>query len=217
MKKQLLALPILGFAMSTMAAPPQGVQKAWCADMKSGYIVDKFGGLVEPGFNELGYNYQARLFNGGYCDIYNNAGWCQDYTHVNVRMKWNDAWLSNTDCDFDGELDRHRGYEDYVGSGAWITNHFEYRYTDGDGSEQHATYFTKIVAVPANAVVHIINDEEVWMVPDQHDPETLVPRGIKIWGQFAKTLEIVNDTGTGESGVQLRFDFGPGFGRVANY
>lgn len=38
-------------------------------------------------------------------------------------MKWNDAWLSNKDCNGDGLLDRHLGYLTYIGSGAWLTNH----------------------------------------------------------------------------------------------
>jgi hypothetical protein len=38
-------------------------------------------------------------------------------------MKWNDAWLSNKDCDRNNLLDRHYGFEKYVGSGAWCTNH----------------------------------------------------------------------------------------------
>ena len=39
------------------------------------------------------------------------------------RRKWNDAWLSNKDCDGDGLLDRHYGLDSYRGSGAWLTNH----------------------------------------------------------------------------------------------
>ena len=42
-------------------------------------------------------------------------------------------WLSNKDCDGDGLLDRHYGYDSYIGSGAWITNHQSGEYVDADG------------------------------------------------------------------------------------
>ena len=67
-------------------------------------------------------------------------------------MKWNDAWLSNQDCDADGLLDRHNGFASYIGSGAWLTNHQSGEYEE-DGTVCKWNYFTKIVAAPANAVL----------------------------------------------------------------
>ena len=64
-------------------------------------------------------------------------------------MKWNDTWLSNEDCDGDGKLDRYYGYDSYIGSGAWLTNHNSGVYDvvcEWD-------YFVKIVAAPADAYV----------------------------------------------------------------
>ena len=58
-------------------------------------------------------------------------------------MKWNSAWMSNSDCDGDGLVDRHRGFDSYIGSGAWTTNHM----TGGSGKESWS-YFVKIVAKP---------------------------------------------------------------------
>ena len=55
-------------------------------------------------------------------------------------MKWNDAWLSNKDRDGDGKLDRHWGYDSYIGSGAWLTNHQK---VNGEW-----VYYVKIVAKP---------------------------------------------------------------------
>jgi len=64
-------------------------------------------------------------------------------------MKWNDAWLSNKDCDGDGKLDRPANY---IGSGAWETNHQSGVYTDTNtGNECKWNYFVKIIAVPADA------------------------------------------------------------------
>ena len=49
-------------------------------------------------------------------------------------MKWNDAWLSDVDADGDGLLDRHLGFDSYIGSGAWLTNHMSGEYA-ADGTE----------------------------------------------------------------------------------
>ena len=72
------------------------------------------------GPDQWGYNYQAHMFNGFYCDAYRDASWCQPYKDDQLAMKWNDAWLSNMDCDGDELLDRHNGYSGYIGSGAWL-------------------------------------------------------------------------------------------------
>jgi len=65
-------------------------------------------------------------------------------------MKWNDAWISNKDCDGDGKLDRHFESDSYVGSGAWLTNHQSGEY-EQDGKTCKWNYFVKIVAVSADA------------------------------------------------------------------
>jgi len=76
---------------------------------------------VSLGYDQWGYNYQAHMFNGWY-DNYSRSETPVD-TGDRLMMKWNDAWLSNKDCDGDGKLDRHYGFSGYIGSGAWLTNH----------------------------------------------------------------------------------------------
>ena len=93
------------------------------------------------------------MFNGLYCDSYRGAAWCQPYANVELIMKWNDAWLSNKDCDGDGLLDRHLGFDSFVGFGAWLTNHWKTTYYDADSNMCEYDDFIKIIAVPATATL----------------------------------------------------------------
>jgi len=95
--------------------------KPTCTTIQSGNLVDSTGNAITTGYDEWGYNYQALMFNGRYCDSDRVTG--GDYCDVNLIMKWNDAWLSNKSCDGDNLLDRHYGFSSYIGSGAWCTNH----------------------------------------------------------------------------------------------
>jgi hypothetical protein len=95
--------------------------KPTCTTIQSGNLVDSTGNAITTGYDEWGYNYQALMFNGRYCDSDRVTG--GDYCDVNLIMKWNDAWLSNKSCDGDNLLDRHYGFSSYIGSGAWLTNH----------------------------------------------------------------------------------------------
>jgi len=94
-----------------------------CKTIQSGELLASDGSVIEIGYDQWGYNYQAHMFNGMYCDSYRDAAWCQPYKDVALMMKWNDAWLSNKDCNVDGVLDRHNGFDTYIGSSAWLTNH----------------------------------------------------------------------------------------------
>jgi len=118
-------------------------------------------------------------------------------------MKWNDAWLANTDADGDGLLDRHFGYSSYIGSGAWLTNHISGEYVQ-DGKTYRWSEFYKIVAAPADAYV----DGGFWY--DANGGEI----GEVIWGQFAMTEYIYNDSGTGDHGVVYKSPTGPGLGNL---
>jgi len=113
-------------------------------------------------------------------------------------MKWNDAWISNVDADGDGKLDRHCGFDSYVGSGAWETNHMWG--VNPDGSVWN--YYCKIVAVPSDAVL----DDGVWYSADG------VEIGPVIWGQFATIFEVSNDPVTGDHGVLYNAPAPTGFG-----
>jgi len=179
----------------------------------TGHYLD--GQPLQPGYDPYGYNYQAHMFKGSYANVYlgrdgfppydgddetyleGNPGaedhWAWEYRNTDLVMKWNDAWLSNKDCDDDGKLDRHYGFESYLGSGAWLTNHMA-----GGKGKDHWTYFTKIIAVPADAIL----DDGVWYTPDGSEI------GPVIWGQFA-TIQVV-ESGAGATYVSPA---GPGFGK----
>ena len=164
-----------------------------CTTIQDGALLGSDGQVITVGFDEWGYNYQAHLFNGGYCDAYRDAAWCQPYKDVALIMKWNDAWLSNKDCDDDGLLDRHYGYSSYIGSGAWLTNHQSGEYVDEDtGKVCKWNYFVKIVAVPADAYAA----DGYWYAAD----ETEI--GPVIWGQFAIIQQVENDPCAGIHGLQ---------------
>jgi len=142
-----LALIVVGCTNSVVPPAEQNVsddkgggKPTKCATIQDGTIYAKDGTLIETGYDDWGYNYQAHLFNGFY---WNNGRKGDDgipWTKETIDdapsktwlvMKWNDAWLSNKDCVGDGKLDRHFGFDSYVGSGAWLTNH-QSGFTDED-------------------------------------------------------------------------------------
>ncbi len=131
-------------------------------------------------------------------------------------MKWNDAWLSNKDCDDDGKLDRHHGYASYIGSGAWVTNHMKQTYIGDDDKQHQWEYFVKIVAVPDDAYYVDTNgngkpddDVELWYTADGTEI------GPSIWGQFATIQSVYNDPYGGYHGVEYLSPTSAGFGFYA--
>ena len=110
--------------------------------------------------------------------------WAWPYRDINLLMKWNDAWIANTDCTLDGKLDRHYGYPSYIGSSVWETNHM----WGGEGSESW-TYFTKIVAVPSDANRVGPANTGIWYGADD------VEIGPDIWGEFATIMEVESGVG----------------------
>ncbi|MCK5246127.1 hypothetical protein KAR02_04475 [Candidatus Bipolaricaulota bacterium] len=173
-----------------------------CTTIRSGELLASDGSVIQTGYDEWGYNYQAHLFNGMYCESYRNAAWCQPYADVHLSMKWNDAWLSNMDCDGDGLLDRHFGYDSYIGSGAWLTNHQSGEYENEAGEICKWNYFVKIVAAPADAVV----EEGNWYTADGTEI------GPVIWGAFAIIQQVENDPCAGLHGIQYLSPTRPGLG-----
>ena len=173
------------------------------------------GELLTLGFDDYGYNYNGRMFKGSYANVYlggagyppylgdddaylaENPGaaghWAWPYRDIDLLMKWNDAWISVRDCDGDGKLDRHYGFDSYIDSGAWLTNHMK----GGEGKDSW-TYFTKIVAAPGDAT--LIGG--VWFTADG------VEIGPVIWGEFATIQEV--ESGEGATYVSPS---GPGFGK----
>ncbi|MFH1210900.1 MAG: hypothetical protein V1645_03205 [archaeon] len=173
MKKILLVIAILVVATFSVAAKQQ------CTTIQDGGLVDSAGNPISVGYDQFGYNYQAHMFNGRYCDYDRVIG--GDFCDVNLMMKWNDAWLSNKDCSGDGKLDRHYGFDSYIGSGAWLTNHDTG--VNEDGSTW--TYFVKIIAVPADATLREGSEGGVWYAADGTEI------GPEIWGQFAVIQQVV--------------------------
>jgi len=186
-------------AASLQATPVEG--KNACTTIQNGELYASDGSLIEVGYDQWGYNYQAHLFNGFYCDAYRDAAWCQEWAEDNLSMKWNDAWLANEDCDGDGLLDRHYGYDTYIGSGAWLTNHQSGVY-EQDGALCEWDYFTKIVAAPADATLVA----GVWYAADGTEI------GPVIWGQFATIMDVTNDPCAGLEGIQYLSPDHAGFG-----
>ena len=201
-----------------------------CVTLQSGKILYSAGHYlagkpIPVGYDAYGYNYQAHMFSGSYLNVYlggdgfppydgNDATyldknptvashWAWPYRAVNVIMKWNDAWMSNQDCDGDGKLDRHYGFPSYIGSGAWETNHQSGVYTDASGKNCKWTYFCKIVAVPLDAT----------LVGGKWINSNGTEIGQDIWGEFALTEEVYNDPCAGDHGVAYKSPVGPGFGK----
>jgi hypothetical protein len=192
------------------------VQQAGCTTIQAGtleYPAGRYlaGQPLEVGFDAFGYNYQSHLFKGSYANVYLNGDglppyegdeaaylalspsaatkWYWPYRDYDVQMKWNDAWMANTDCDGDGKLDRHYGFASYRGSGAWQTNQY-----GGDGWAS----LMKISAVPEDAY----QVGNMWYAADGTEI------GEEIWGEFAITQDVLS----GEGALYVS-PAGPGYGQ----
>ncbi len=205
----LLALVIstTGAAMADKPAsldsvPAENQWAAICTTIQSGELLASDGSVITTGFDEWGYNYQGHFFNGGYCGAYRDAEWCQPYADIRLSMKWNDAWLSNRDCNGDGLLDRHYGFDSYIGSGAWETNHQYGEYVNEDGRTCSWNYFVKIVAAPADAT----KIDGIWYNAEN------IEIGPDIWGEFAIIQHVENDPCAGLHGLQYASPDHVGFG-----
>ncbi len=193
------AFVLAGTLIVAFGVEPAQTQ-AGCARIKDGTILTSSGTPVTLGYDEFGYNYQARLFNGTYDSVdrkLDGMYWGQtgDYVDDNLIMKWSDDWLSNQDCNFDGKLDR--GGTSGVSKG-WETNQVEGDYIGDDGDSHHYTYFAKIVydggsacSIPANPLC--------------------------LWGVYAIIEEVYNDPYGGYHGVdRSKLAHPAGFGYYAN-
>jgi hypothetical protein len=185
----MLVAAVVGLGVPSVMAAGGGNN---CTTIQDGLLASN-GDPIVLGYDEFGYNYQAHMFNGRYCDYDRVAG--GDSCDVNLIMKWNDAWLSNKSCDGDPYLDRHYGYDTYRGSGAWLTNLMRGR---EEGAPDDWVYFVKIVAVPDDAYL----DSGVWYTADD------IEIGPSIWGEFAIIQEV--ESGLGATYVS---PVGPGFGK----
>ena len=121
--------------------------------------------MAQGGFDEYGYNYNARLFNGlgansdrsfepeGYC-------WGAYVGDSHLVMKWSKEW----------DEARFGGGE--FGPGCWENNVWIGKYTGSDGEEHTWSYYCLIV----------------W-IGTEEPPEGAVP----IWGSFAIIHQVWND------------------------
>jgi len=180
----LAILVLLAIPSVAMAGGACGQGNGGCTTIQDGTLLTSTGEVITPGYDEFGYNYQAHLFNGRYCDYDRVSGGL--YCDVTLVMKWNDAWISTKDCTGDSLLDRHYGFDTYIGSGAWLTNHQLGTYIGNDGQEHKWTYFTKIVAKPTA------------------DYNCANYGGAEIWGAFCTIQSIYNDPYGGAHGVELK-------------
>lgn len=214
---------VLTFSSQVMAGNGNG-KFGDCTMIQDGTIVNSAGEVIETGYDQWGYNYQAHMFNGLWCDYhpyYRPGGahhdWCiENMAGVKLMMKWSDEWLSNKDCNGDGKLDR--GYScDPVNAnnsgcpGAWLTNHERGTYINDAGDECSYYIFTKIIAAPEDAYVDGPFDElgnGTWYAID--DTEI----GPQIWGAFAVIQEVERDTCEGTHGAKYISPFGTGLGKV---
>lgn len=199
MKKLLLLVVAALFTLGIWRGSALAVDGV-CTTIQDGTLLASDGSQIETGYDQWGYNYQAHIFNGTYCDAYRNAAWCQTYADIELIMKWNDAWLSNQDCDGDSQLDRHYPYSTYKGSGAWLTNHQAGK-VEVNGKLRKWTYFVKIVAVePTDTLISGYYHRDG------------VEIGPQIWGDFAIVEQVSNDPSLGEHGILYKSPLGPGFG-----
>jgi hypothetical protein len=216
MRRTVMISLVLVLVAALIAAPVMAGKPSDCTRIQDGVLTYSVGHYLaeqplETGYDIFGYNYQAHLFNGYYCNVYlGGAGfppydgdsesylaanpgaeshWAWPYRDIWLNMKWNDAWLSNRDCDGDGKLDRYYGFPSYIGSGAWLTNHQK---------GEDWVWFTKIVAAPSDAY----NVGGIWYTADGTEI------GPVIWGSFATIQEV--ESGLGATYVSAS---GPGFGQ----
>jgi hypothetical protein len=224
-RSTILAVLVSAVLLASLAAVPALAKKSDFNTITEGEVLYSTGHYLvdEPiptGFDPYGYNYQGHLFKGSYVNVYlGGAGfppyegdddaylaenpnaenhWAWPYRDVRLVMKWNDAWLSNMDRDGDGKLDRP---DDYIGSGAWETNHM-WGEDEVDGELYQWNYFVKIVAAPEGATV--VNG--YWQTEDGTEI------GAVEWGSFAVIQQIYNDSYTGDHGVEYLSPASAGFG-----
>lgn len=118
-----------------------------CRRIVDGGIYTSNGEEIVLGFDRWGYNYQAHKFSGWYENA-GRQGSPVETGNIHFKMKWNDVYISNKDCDGDGKLDRHYGYDSYFGTRAWLTNHYSWTYVGDDGNVHWVHWYLKMVAQP---------------------------------------------------------------------
>jgi len=202
----IIALSGLIVSGCCLVVPPSEKGNNECTTIQGGTILDIANNVITLGYDQFGYNYQAHIFNGRYCDYDRVIG--GDHCDVKLVMKWSDTWLSNKDCNNDNKLDR--GYacnpENPISSaceGAWVTNHQSGTCINDKGKTCKWTYFVKIVMVPTDAY----KDGGYWYTADGTEI------GAVIWGAYAIIQQVSNDPCLGEHGILYNSPASPGLGK----
>ena len=127
--------------------------------------------VSDNGFNEYGYNYNARIFSGtgsNWCEARNLSATCLGSTYANdkIVMKWNAEW------------DRGNA-ENWANPpySAWTNNHWNGNCANC--SDEMWQYMIK------------------WVGPELQNSEYWAEGGYAIWGQF----EVLMDQGTYADGT----------------
>ncbi|MCK4918626.1 MAG: hypothetical protein KAS02_02495 [Candidatus Pacebacteria bacterium] len=156
MKRYFLIILVLGFFLSTPF-----VFGGECVHVNNGTLVDRVGGTIPPtGYDKWGYDYGQQRFKGTICSASRGEDpFCkppyQTVEHMESskqRMIWNDAFISTQDCDGDGMLDRHAGFDTYIGSGAWIMISLEGSYTEKGVTYRGKSSAKHIAAEPTDVL-----------------------------------------------------------------
>ena len=152
----IVTLIILLSVMPCFAEKPHNPGRNFCAQISDGIIYQEDDMTpILPGVDEWGYNFEKHSFEGKYCDSYHNADWCKEWADEDLKMRWNDAWLSNEDCDYDGNLDRP---SEWVGSGAWLVMFRSGSYIDESGVLHQWSRHLRVQAIPEGAYL----EEGIW-------------------------------------------------------
>ena len=168
-----------------------------CVTLEEGTLYSFNGQPVSADCDQFGCNYHTRIYDGRYCDVDQKPG--GEFCHVDLFVKWNNAWLSNKDCDGDNFLDKPQSY---IGSGARCINRLSGTYLDENGNKCRWIYLLKIEAVPLGATLV----DGIWYTADGREI------GPEIWGSFAKVVSIYNNPNGGKNGIEYLKPVAPGFG-----
>lgn len=137
MRSKLLALvPMAALAASCAGSPAAPLAPAPAdaltvsvshGGMSSGEVTSAAGG----GFDDLGYNRTARIFNGAADGVDGTLdgtyyGWA-DYAADHLKMKWNAEW----------DRGNAEGWSDPNGYRAWIDNQWNGKVPGGSGETWH--------------------------------------------------------------------------------
>lgn len=117
---------------------------------------------AKGGFDQYGYNYDARLFVGdvsGWCAQKNLASDCQgtNYTNDHLVMKWSKSW---DDARFHGAVWTPE---------AWISNEYNGRSPGGSGEVWHY--------------------KMIWVGPTLETSQYWRDGGYPIWGEFEVIMD----------------------------